>query len=194
MSISLIDSVGDCHSGNANHEPDTKPARKQRRHTLDAVLHQIPEPEHSGAADDDISEAIAKSDMPATMPDFRGTWKMEVSELNMASLSGLLQYLSIRGKVGDDAERAGTLDCVRSIIEDLAGRDISPYDAVAVQALAIALAKDLYLYADQPEMVVGFTTYIIALMEAAGCALALVTGQRLNDHRHFEDMTPATQH
>ena len=65
---------------------------------------------------------------------------------------------------------------------------------MAVQALAITLSKELYLYADQAEKVVGLANYIIALMETSGRALALLTGQQLDDHRHFEDMTPATQH
>lgn len=119
---------------------------------------------------------------------------MIVRELSLSSLSGLIEFLSYQGKTGDATQREAAIDCLRSVIETVTANHVTIEEAVSLHALGIAIMKEVVVNKDDPAKVEVLSGYAITLMENSGLALEHLSGFKLDAYRHFENMTPATQH
>lgn len=119
---------------------------------------------------------------------------MIVKELSIDSLAGQIEFLSYKGKTGNDAQQRAAIDGLRSLIESVPEKIVSMEEAVSLHALAIAIMKGVIVNKEDPGRVEGLAIYAITLIEKSGLALEYYSGFNLDNYRHFENMTPAAEH
>lgn len=118
---------------------------------------------------------------------------MQVSELDMMSLSGLLEFLAYETRKPDPEVRKGAFSVLGGLIANMHVNPIDPADALAVQAFAIALLKEAPMYAGSREEMLNSIAIITALVQAVGVALEGMTGKQLTDYAFFENPSKITQ-
>ena len=115
---------------------------------------------------------------------------MQVSELDMMGLSGLLEFLSYEINKPDPEAREMAAAILRGVVENINLYPIDAEDAVAVQALAISLLKAAPEYLDDPDRMISLLGSITLLVQAAGGSLEALTGKLMTENSFFENCTP----
>ncbi len=118
---------------------------------------------------------------------------MQVSELDMMSLSGLLEFLAYETCKPDPEARKSAFSVLGGLIANMQANPIDPADALAVQAFAIALLKEAPMFAGSREEMLRSIAIITALIQAVGVALEQMTGKQLSDYAFFENPPKITQ-
>ncbi|MNL53581.1 hypothetical protein D3C87_1768420 [compost metagenome] len=118
---------------------------------------------------------------------------MQVSELDMMSLSGLLEFLAYETCKPDPEVRKSAFSVLGGLIANMHANPIDPADALAVQAFAIALLKEAPMFAGSREEMLNSIAIITALVQAVGVALERMTGKQLSDYAFFENPPKVTQ-
>jgi hypothetical protein len=124
------------------------------------------------------------------MPQIHGAEKMR--ELNMSSLSGLLEYIGYQAQTGDQQAQALASSVLSGLVESLPVQTVTFDDALSLQALGISLVREIQAFADDPVKVRNMCLHLIPVLLASGRALEMLAGARLDDRYFFEEKAPAT--
>lgn len=118
---------------------------------------------------------------------------MQVSELDMMGLSGLLEFLSYEINKPDPQTRDTAYAILRGLVENIYLQPLEPEDAVAVQAFALTLLKETPAHLSDRDQVIRNLAAITVLVEAVGGALERLTGKSLAAHAFFENQAKIIQ-